>query len=233
MASSQNVQVLRELDGGWLQVQDAQGVFFFNKVTQQSSDSVPAQLQAMHQAPQLATTAAPAPQVQVLSKLGAGWLQCQDNQGVFFFNEVTRETSVDVPAALRAPAAFQPQSTPQVQPPGFASFQPQVMPQVQQTQAQQLAPSSNPRLKEQIGEWMICEDEQGEYYVNSRTQQSFSQPPQELVQQYQLAQQQKQLAAQQAAAHQAAVQQQQQMQLQQGAMHYQQAPPNQYMNYRQ
>jgi len=190
------VQVLRELDGGWLQCQDAQGPFFYNKVTKQSSVEVPDELRApqqqQQQQQQYQPAAEAAPQVQVLRELGDGWLQCKDAQGIYFFNQVTQQTSVDVPAELRAPA----------QPP--AATQCQSSAYVQQAQAPQGASANQARVKQQLGEWMICEDAQGEFYMNQRTQQSFDQPPAELVQLYKASQQQKQAAPQQVVTHQTA-----------------------------
>eukprot|EP00427_Karlodinium_veneficum_P022378 CAMPEP_0169101658 /NCGR_PEP_ID=MMETSP1015-20121227/21751_1 /TAXON_ID=342587 /ORGANISM="Karlodinium micrum, Strain CCMP2283" /LENGTH=260 /DNA_ID=CAMNT_0009162707 /DNA_START=60 /DNA_END=842 /DNA_ORIENTATION=- len=42
--SDGNARILRELGPVWLECMDAQGVFYFNKVTQQSSDTLPAEL---------------------------------------------------------------------------------------------------------------------------------------------------------------------------------------------
>jgi hypothetical protein len=219
--------------GDWMICEDAQGEFYFNKVTQEAFDDVPAELRARLQAAQKPSqqVAAASPQVQVLRDLGGGWLQCQDDQGVYFFNEVTGESSVDVPAALRAqaqPASYQPQSVAYAQQAQTASYQPQSVAYAQQAQPAPYQPQSvayaqqvsEPKLKEQIGDWMICEDAQGEFYVHARTQQSFDKPPAELVKLYQSIQQQKQVTAQQAqvTAQQAAMQQaamQQQMRLQQ------------------
>jgi len=180
MASGQ-AQVLRELDGGWLQCQDNQGVFFYNSVTQQSSVEVPNELRAQQQ-PQ---AAAATPQVQVLRELGAGWLQCRDAQGTYYYNQVTQQSSDDVPPELRA--LLQPPATTQSQAPVFS----------QQAQAAQGAPANQAKIKQQLGDWMICEDAQGEFYMNARNQQSFDQPPAELVQLYRASQQQKQFASQQ------------------------------------
>jgi hypothetical protein len=199
MAAGQT-QVLRELGGNWLQCQDAQGIFFYNSLTQQSSVDPPPELV---QQPKQQT----APQVEVLRELGGGWMQCRDAQGIFFFNQVTQQSSVDVPAELRAPSQ-QPAPAPVAQPqPAMYS---------QQVQMPQVAIAGQTNVKEQVGEWLICEDAQGEYYHNSRTSQSFDQPPAELVQLYKMAQQQKQqkLVAEKAAAQQVAALQQQQQQAQ-------------------
>jgi len=188
------VQVLRELDGGWLQCQDGQGVFFYNRVTQQSSVEMPNDLRAQQQQQQQQQTAAAPPQVQVLRDLGAGWLQCQDAQGIYFYNQVTQQSSVDVPVELKAP----------LQPP--VSMQSQPLSGAQQPHMSQGAPASQAKLKQQLGNWMICEDAHGEFYMDARTQQSFDQPPAELVQLYKASQQQKQIAAQQVVMQQAAAQ---------------------------
>jgi hypothetical protein len=225
--------------GDWMICEDAQGEFYFNKVTQQAFDDVPAELRARLQAVQKPSqqVAAASPQVQVLRDLGGGWLQCQDDQGLYFFNEVTGESSVDVPAALRVqvqPTSYQPQSVAYAQQVSVSKpYQPYAqqasLPTPYQPQSVAYAQqASEPKLKEQIGDWMICEDAQGEFYVNARTQQSFDKPPAELVKLYQSIQQQKQSATQQsqAAAQQAAMQQQMRLQQQ---MQYQ--PQKQYANH--
>jgi len=43
MAAGNN-QILRQMGGNWLECLDEQGIFYFNQVTQQSSDSLPAEL---------------------------------------------------------------------------------------------------------------------------------------------------------------------------------------------
>lgn len=178
------VQVLRELGGGWLQCQDSQGVFFYNNVTQQSSVEVPNDLRAEQQHQQPPQAAAATPQVQVLRELAGGWLHVQDAQGPFYYNQRTQQSSDEYPVELRAPA--QPSAPMQSQSSAYA----------QQAQPQQGPPANQAKLKQQLGDWMICEDAQGEFYMNARTQQSYDQPPAELVQLYRASQQQKQNAAQ-------------------------------------
>eukprot|EP00442_Polarella_glacialis_P006880 CAMPEP_0115122386 /NCGR_PEP_ID=MMETSP0227-20121206/46804_1 /TAXON_ID=89957 /ORGANISM="Polarella glacialis, Strain CCMP 1383" /LENGTH=100 /DNA_ID=CAMNT_0002524333 /DNA_START=47 /DNA_END=346 /DNA_ORIENTATION=- len=46
MAAAQP-QILKELQGGWLECMDEQGVYYFNQMTQQSSDQMPAEAEAM------------------------------------------------------------------------------------------------------------------------------------------------------------------------------------------
>mmetsp|Transcript_7010 Transcript_7010/g.15101 ORF Transcript_7010/g.15101 Transcript_7010/m.15101 type:complete len:427 (+) Transcript_7010:75-1355(+) len=61
----------------------------------------------------------------------------------------------------------------------------------QQAQQQQVPAT----VKMTLGDWMILEDDQGEFYQNSATGQTFDQPPQELLTLFNGAQQQQQGAA--------------------------------------
>jgi hypothetical protein len=171
--------------------------------------------------PQQAQVLQASAEPQVLRDLGAGWLQCQDNQGIFYFNQVTQQSSDDLPAELRTPAQV-------VQ----APVQPQFMGYAQQPQMPQIAPASQATVKQQIGDWLICVDALGEFYVNARTQQQLDQAPAELLYQVQAAQQQKltqpqaQVVTQQVAMQQPQYQTYQQPQYQtyqqpQGQMQYQ------------
>lgn len=47
-----NAEVLRQLGPHWLECRDEQGIFYFNQVTQQSSDTVPAELMGGQPVPQ-------------------------------------------------------------------------------------------------------------------------------------------------------------------------------------
>ena len=42
-------------------------------------------------------------------------------------------------------------------------------------------PAATANVTGQIGEWLICEDQQGEYYIHEPSQQQFDQPPAELL----------------------------------------------------
>merc|ERR1719440_2380021 len=127
---------------------------------------------------------------------------CEDAQGEYYINGRTQQTFDQPPAELV-----------------------QLYQSTQQPQQPAAQPAQSQKVKQQLGDWLICEDAQGEFYVNSRTQQSFDQPPAELVQLYQKSQQPKQAAPQQtstqqytqqysAAQKQLLLQQQQQAQLQ-------------------
>ena len=87
-----------------------------------------------------------------------------------------------VPAAAPSHAAFSYAAAPQVSyaaPPVYASA-PQMVPAAP---AQQQA-----MVKHQIGPYLICHDAQGEFYNDSRTGESFDQPPVELLQLVQMQQ---------------------------------------------
>lgn len=208
-------QVVRDFgpqSGGWLQCADAQGTFYFNSQTKQSSDEPPPELMAFvaqggggppqggppqggkggmsqpqggppqggvppqqqqqmmmmqqMQAAQAQQAAAQggAPQPQVLQDLGGGWLQCKDAQGVFYYNSQTKQSRDDPPPELLG-AQPQQQPPPQAGPPGQgaqAFGQPQI-------------------IAELPGNWLKCQDAQGFFYHNSVTKQSLDQPPPELA----------------------------------------------------
>merc|ERR1719482_1434373 len=102
---------------------------------------------------------------------------CEDAQGEYYLNSRTGQTFDQPPAELVQ--LYQQAQQPQ-------------QPAAQQAKYAQPQQQAAQKIKQQLGDWLICEDAQGEFYVNSRTQQSFDQPPAELVQLYQSAQQQKQ-----------------------------------------
>eukprot|EP00413_Alexandrium_margalefii_P045478 CAMPEP_0204588046 /NCGR_PEP_ID=MMETSP0661-20131031/48398_1 /ASSEMBLY_ACC=CAM_ASM_000606 /TAXON_ID=109239 /ORGANISM="Alexandrium margalefi, Strain AMGDE01CS-322" /LENGTH=184 /DNA_ID=CAMNT_0051597823 /DNA_START=62 /DNA_END=616 /DNA_ORIENTATION=- len=90
---------------------------------------------------------------QVLRQLQGGWLECLDAQGIYYYNELTLQTSEAAPAAAFGP-------TPVAQAPVQASAA---------------------VTKMQIGVWTVAEDAQGEFYYNQQTGQSFDHPPQEIL----------------------------------------------------
>mmetsp|Transcript_62099 Transcript_62099/g.184987 ORF Transcript_62099/g.184987 Transcript_62099/m.184987 type:complete len:215 (-) Transcript_62099:913-1557(-) len=104
--------------------------------------------------------AAPAPQV--LRQLEGGWLECRDAQGVYYYNQLTQQTTEASPAAAvpQMPAVQAPQS--------FAA------PAAQ-------APQQGAKVKHQVGVWTVAEDAQGEFYYNQQTGQAYTEPPPELL----------------------------------------------------
>jgi len=200
--------VLQELPGNWLKCKDAQGIYYFNQLTQQSSDQLPPELAMMAMGAAAAPAPAPAAAPKVLRKLPGNWLECQDAEGIFYFNEATRQSTVQPPAApvasySPAPSASQGYTAfqssvaqPQMysQTSGIAAMQQQAM-QAQmmlaqsqaQAQAAKSQPQNAPRQKLTLGDWAVYEDQQGEFYVNISTGQQFDKPPQALLQAYQAA----------------------------------------------
>jgi len=122
-------------------------------------------------------------------------LQCKDEQGLFFFNSQTQQSSDVLPPELAGMAAqLQPgggqqqqlqaqqrQAQQRLQEQQFQGRQMQA--QVQAQQAQQT------KQKFTLGPWVVCEDGQGEFYFHTPTGQSFDEPPPELVQLYKAQQQ--------------------------------------------
>jgi len=143
MGGQEGSTVLRELPNDWLECQDGQGIFYWNKVTQQSSDNMPVELTGVPamQAPMAVpvqamavpttapvtlystpmamaapvqamaapmATAAPAQpgQTVILRELPNNWLECKDEQGIYFFNQISQESSDSLPAELMM-AGFQ------------------------------------------------------------------------------------------------------------------------------
>mmetsp|Transcript_51369 Transcript_51369/g.122057 ORF Transcript_51369/g.122057 Transcript_51369/m.122057 type:complete len:568 (-) Transcript_51369:62-1765(-) len=104
----------------------------------------------------------------VLRELPFGWLECLHSEGIFYYNQDTLRASVELPDELIGrvdePAALQEIGTAGVAADG----------------------ESASVVKMQLGDWMVCEDGQGEFYWHVPTQQSFDDPPPELVQLYDL-----------------------------------------------
>jgi len=120
---------------------------------------------------------------QVLRQLQGGWLECLDAQGVYYYNQLSQQTSEAMPPGAMAAQASTLQAAPA------------------------LAPSAQPQQKAvtkmQIGAWTVAEDAQGEFYFNQQTGQSYDQAPPELlalIQQLQAAPQQGQVYSQPAQA---------------------------------
>eukprot|EP00411_Alexandrium_monilatum_P052734 CAMPEP_0175423538 /NCGR_PEP_ID=MMETSP0095-20121207/48315_1 /TAXON_ID=311494 /ORGANISM="Alexandrium monilatum, Strain CCMP3105" /LENGTH=164 /DNA_ID=CAMNT_0016722801 /DNA_START=26 /DNA_END=516 /DNA_ORIENTATION=+ len=102
-------QVLRQLQNGWFECLDAQGVYYYNEHTQQSSEAVPAA--AMKSASYGAPAAAPMAQAPVAAPVAQGpaamtkmqigvWNIAEDAQGEFYCNTITGETYDQPPPEL-------------------------------------------------------------------------------------------------------------------------------------
>jgi len=108
-AMAASAQVLRQLQGGWLECLDAQGVYYYNQHTQQTSEAVPPEAMGGQapaaQAPMAAPAPAPAPaaQPQAVTKMQIGcWTVAEDAQGEFYFNQQTGQSYDQPPAELLA-----------------------------------------------------------------------------------------------------------------------------------
>jgi len=120
-----------------------------------------------------------AEQAQVLRDLGSGWQECLDTQGVFYFNSVTGQSQDTLPQEF---AKVEPVYQQEVQPEA-----PYAVQGVQGVQGQPAGPEEA-TVKMQLGVWSICEDNQGEFYHNATTGQTFDQPPPELLELYEQSQ---------------------------------------------
>lgn len=179
-----------------MQCADAQGVFYYNSQTNQSSATPPPQFAGQAQpapaqaAPQAqhVTHAAPAPAAKLKSTIG-DWQICEDAQGEFYVHAPTGQTFNEAPLdLLRLVQAAQKPAVPQQ----YAA-PPAVAPPA-------AAPAPQAKLKMTLGDWQICEDAQGEFYVHAPTGQTFDQPPPQLVQLYQATQKPSASASQYASA---------------------------------
>jgi len=122
-----------------------------------------------------------AQEANVLADLGRGWLQCQDQQGIFYFNQTTQQSSDVLPAELRGAqqqplsyvSAQQLQALPQQQ--SYATYaQPLQMPQSYGSIAQQ-------RVQPQAQYMQMAQAQPQVQYV----QQAQAQPKAQYVQQTQ------------------------------------------------
>jgi len=121
-------------------------------------------------------------QAQVLRDLGSGWQECLDSQGVFYFNSLTGQSEDSLPQGVAgASLVYQHQQVAaQVQPAQYtAAPYPATACQLQGVQAQPLQEEAT--VKMTVGVWSVCEDQQGEYYHNGTTGQTFDSPPPEFV----------------------------------------------------
>jgi len=123
--------------------------------------------------------------VKVIDVVGEGWVMCQrqDVSGeIFYMNMKTNEVSQDPPAPCSPPAPPLPQGT--VTRPHSVHATTHAVPLVTDQPAAVLA---------EYGDWAICEDVQGEFYYHWPTNQSYDNPPAELLQLCQVQEQEDQL----------------------------------------
>jgi len=109
------------------------------------------------QAVQVATAVDVQPQEARVKLILGDWQICEDSQGEYYVH--VSGQSFDQP----------PEQLVQLY-------------QASQGQVSQPVAAPEARIKMTVGEWQICEDAQGEYYVHTPTGQSSDQPPSHLVQ---------------------------------------------------
>jgi len=174
--------ILRQLPGNWLECRDEQGIFYFNQVTQQSSETVPAELMGGPPGPAAAPSQAPS--------YGGAMTPQQQPPWAWGQQGMPPQGAMSGPPMQAQQQMYLPQQMPQSQ----QMFPPQQMPQGQQQMPQMYPPQQPPQ--QQMPQQQM--------------------PPQQMPQQ-QLLQQQ---AAQQQMLQQQMLQQQQQMMMSQQMSNY-------------
>merc|ERR1719148_266657 len=149
----QEPQILQELPGNWLKCKDAQGIYYFNQVTQQSSDQLPPELAMMAMGAAAGPALAPAPYTQVYQTPGAQPKPSMAQQQMY--SQTAGITAIQQ-------QAMQAQNQAQKQALMLAQAQ-------AQAQAAKSQPQNAPRQKLTLGDWAVYEDQQGEFYVNIST----------------------------------------------------------------
>lgn len=117
--------------------------------------------------------------VKIIDVVGEGWVMCQRQnvQGdIFYMNMETNEVSLNPPSHGSPPAPPLPLGT-KPSPPSTRKSKleatPSVVPVASQLPAAVLA---------DFGDWAICEDTIGEFYYHWPTNQSYDEPPAEVIQ---------------------------------------------------
>eukprot|EP00747_Dinoflagellata_sp_TGD_P185955 gnl/TRDRNA2_/TRDRNA2_42750_c0_seq1.p1 gnl/TRDRNA2_/TRDRNA2_42750_c0~~gnl/TRDRNA2_/TRDRNA2_42750_c0_seq1.p1 ORF type:complete len:314 (+),score=42.82 gnl/TRDRNA2_/TRDRNA2_42750_c0_seq1:64-942(+) len=147
-------QVVGQLAGGWLQCMDDEGTYYYNSITQQTSDELPADLERQQFVDLSSRQQSSGDKVgghvlavhaKVLEKLPNGWLQCQEYGEVsgqlnppyiFYYNSMTDQSCVDLPSELRE--------------------------------------------QFEVNGWLPCHDAEGPYYYHVATQETYTDLPEEL-----------------------------------------------------
>lgn len=117
----------------------------------------------------------------VLAVYEAGWTACRSADGdTFFFNLQTDEVSTTPPAGAMMAAKGEESAKPPALADAVAAL---VQAEAADTPVAEPAPPAN--ILQELGDWMICEDAQGEFYWNVSSSTSYDKPPEELLLLYQ------------------------------------------------
>jgi hypothetical protein len=225
-----NAQILRQLGNNWLECADEQGIFYFNQVTQQSSDTLPAELMPVASMPTAASHRPPM-KAKVLSggigslpqgvAASASYTPPQVVSASYTPPQVAYQQQQMMQPMVQKPVSSYTPAVQQVQHPVncYAQQAPQPVssytPAVQQVQMQPPMPqqfvgaaptmAATPQQpatqKMAFGDWAVYQDELGMFYMQVSTGMQFESPPPELNQAYQ------QYRAQQDQLHRQALQQ--------------------------
>jgi len=205
VAEGQPPKVLRQLPGMWLECEDSRGIFYYNPATKVATLESPPE--TIEQRDALSDCNVPAPP-RVLRSLGR-WLELNKDGEVFYFDTVTGLVSLDPPpeatngepvlASLPEDAIGEVDAPSETRPPqSTTGREMQTSPHKEQQQQQQQQLQQNlpkqPQQSEQhnqhepeacvklkLGDYAVCEDSKGEFYVHLPTAEEFEEPPEELL----------------------------------------------------
>jgi len=129
--------------------------------------------------------------VKVIEALGDGWVMCQRQNvagDIFYMNVNTHEVSTDPPAGGSPPAPPLPRGMLTRPAKGASSYTASTA----STTSKGLMTPSGSAVDQQpasaviveFGDWAVCEDKLGEFYFHWPTNQSYENPPVELLQLY-------------------------------------------------
>jgi len=112
-----------------------------------------------------------------------GWLRCVDEDGVFYYNEQTHQASVALPMELGGLAEATVLSAKPAQ--SAATLENAKAQSSKAPVRSAIKKRDSPVVKWQFNDqWMVCQDDSGEYFFDTSTQSSISEPPEALVHLY-------------------------------------------------
>lgn len=181
----EGLKVIAVFEAGWTKCQSAQGdAFYFNLQTDEVSGSLPSAAGAMA-AEQEGAAPVPCMQEPFLPALKEVVMPVMDDlvtPAMLDLHQIAADmlaqapTAADLLARMPAPEELVQQFLPQ---PQLVQTAAALLPAQPQMESQ---PGERPAMiLQELGDWMICEDGQGEFYWHTPTSQSHDTPPAELL----------------------------------------------------
>eukprot|EP00746_Dinoflagellata_sp_MGD_P004642 gnl/MRDRNA2_/MRDRNA2_108994_c0_seq1.p1 gnl/MRDRNA2_/MRDRNA2_108994_c0~~gnl/MRDRNA2_/MRDRNA2_108994_c0_seq1.p1 ORF type:complete len:344 (+),score=71.06 gnl/MRDRNA2_/MRDRNA2_108994_c0_seq1:82-1113(+) len=159
-------KVLRTLGGSWLELDKDGEVFYFNSETGLVSVSLPPE--ARMDEPTLLASSPP---------LGSGMSSSIVERVLADVRETLKESALDEAASLNTSYESRPAQAPLA--PSHVDRQSHEQEQKPPQPCQQQEPEASIKLK--LGEYVVCEDSSGEFYVHLPSGEEFEEPPEELL----------------------------------------------------